>query len=379
METANSGFRLHSRLVSLVLLLMLVGVSGTAGAVVSGLFFNTASAAPVLYDEEAVAALYDKVNPAVVEVTVVEAASRRFGSGPPVQGQGSGFLADTEGHILTNYHVVQSATQIQVILSDGRTLDAQVAGTSPADDIALLKVDPQAVKGIAPLPLGDSSAAKPGQMAIALGSPYGLENSITVGVVSGVNRSRAGITGRTITGMVQTDASINPGNSGGPLLNSRGEVIGINTSIETSSTGGATGVGFAVPINTVKNILAQLVNNTSVKRPWLGISGMALSAGLADQLGVSTLQGIYIVTVAAGSPAEQAGLRGGGVGMDGSPTTGGDVITAANGHSVGTVEDLVTYFNALRPGDTVSLKLIRDGKTLQVSVVLGEWPDTLGN
>ncbi|MDO8749637.1 MAG: trypsin-like peptidase domain-containing protein [Dehalococcoidia bacterium] len=377
MENAKSGSRLQSRLVSLILLMMLVGISGTAGAVISGVFFNTASAAPVLYNEEAVSALYEKVSPSVVEITVVQAATSRFGSGPVVRGQGSGFLVDAEGRILTNYHVVQGATQIRVILSDGRTLDAQIAGTSPADDIALLKVDPQAMKGIAPLPLGDSSAAKPGQMAIALGSPFGLENSITVGVVSGVNRSRAGITGRTITGMVQTDASINPGNSGGPLLNSRGEVIGINTAIETSASG-ATGVGFAIPVNTAKNILAQLLNNTTVKRPWLGISGVAISPDLSDQLGITTPRGIYIVAVAAGSPAEQAGLRGGGSGADGGPGTGGDIITAADGRLLRAVEDLVAYFNSLRPGDTVSLTLIRNGQTLQVRVVLAEWPDTLG-
>ncbi len=379
MENAKSGFRLPSRLISLVFLVILVSISGTAGAVISGVFFKPASAAPVLYDEDAVAALYEKVSPAVVEITVVQAATSRFGSGPAQSGQGSGFLVDAEGPILTNYHVIHPAPRIQVILSDGRTLDAQVVGTSPADDLALLKVDPQAVNGIMPLVLGDSDAAKPGQMAIALGSPFGLENSITVGVVSGVDRSLAGAIGRTITGMVQTDASLNPGNSGGPLLNSRGEVVGVNTSIEASSTGAATGVGFAVPVNTVKNVLAQLLNNTIVKRPWLGISGVALSADLADQLDVSTSRGIYVVTVAASSPAEQAGLRGGGIGTDGNPGTGGDIITAADGHSVGTVEDLVTYFNSLRPGDTVSLTLIRNGKTLQVSVVLGEWPDTLGS
>ncbi len=365
MENTRTGGQLHSRLLGLFLLVMLVGISGMAGAAISGVFFNTASAAPVLYEE---------VSPAVVEISVVQATTSRFGSRPVRRGQGSGFLVDAEGHILTNYHVIQSATQIRVTLSDGRTLDAQVAGTSPADDIALLKVDPQAVNGIAPLPMGDSGAVKPGQMAIALGSPFGLENSITVGVVSGVNRSRVGIVGRTITGMVQTDASINPGNSGGPLLNSRGEIIGINTSIETSSTG-ATGVGFAVPVNTAKNVLAQLLNNTTVKRPWLGISGVALSTELSDQLGVSTPQGVYIVTVAGSSPAGEAGLNGGGVGTGASPGPGGDIITAVNGRSAASVEDLITYFNSLQPGDTVSLTLIRNGQTIQVSVILGEWPD----
>ncbi len=378
MQEAKTGVQLPSRLTVLVILVMLLSISGATGAVVSSVFFNSASAAPTLYDEQAVVALYERVSPAVVEITVTQQAPSRFGSAPLQRGQGSGFLVDTEGHILTNYHVVQGATQIRVILSDGRTLDAQVAGTSPADDLALLKVDPQAVSGIVPLPLGDSGAAKPGQMAIALGSPFGLENSITVGVVSGVDRSRPGAVGRPITGMLQTDASINPGNSGGPLLNVRGEVIGINTAIE-ASVSGATGVGFAVPINTAKNILAQLVGGTTVKRPWLGISGVGLSVDLADLLEVRTTRGIYVVTVVADSPAEKAGLKGGGAGTDGGPGTGGDIIAAVDGRSVRSVEDLAGYFNNLRPGNTVSLTLIRDGQTLDVSVVLGEWPDTLGS
>ncbi|MBI2872219.1 MAG: trypsin-like peptidase domain-containing protein [Chloroflexi bacterium] len=365
-----------SRLAVLVLMMALVGISGAAGAAASRIFFDTASAAPVLYNEQTVVDLYEKTSPAVVEISVVVPTSSRFRFAPPQRGQGSGFLMDAEGHILTNYHVVQGATQIRVTLSDGRTLDAQVAGTSPTDDLALLTVDPQAVNGITPLPLGDSGAARPGQMAIALGSPFGLENSITVGVVSGVNRSRSGELRRTITGMIQTDASINPGNSGGPLLNSAGEVIGINTSVEVSANG-ATGVGFAVPINSAKTILAQLLESTTVKRPWLGISGMALSPDLADLLGLTTSEGIYVVTVMPDSPAQAAGLLGGGSGADGVPGMGGDIIAAVDGRPVSSVEEITRYFNDLRPGDTVRLTLLRDGQTLQVSVVLGEWPDTM--
>ncbi len=377
MENTNSWVKLPSRPIILVLLVMMLAVSGTAGALISGVFFKPASAAPVLYDEGAVVALYEKASPAVVEINVVQSVPSRFRAVAPQQGQGSGFLEDTEGHILTNYHVVQGATHVEVLLSDGRTLEAQIAGTSPADDIALLKVDPQAVKGIAPLTLGDSDAAKPGQMAIALGSPFGLENSITVGVVSGVNRSRTGGLGRPITGMLQTDASINPGNSGGPLLNSRGEVIGINTAIETLANG-STGIGFAVSINSAKNLLPRLLQNATVKRPWLGISGIAISSGLADQLGLTTLRGIYIVAIGTSSPAEHAGLIGGGTGTDGTPSAGGDIITAADGRSVGSVQDLASYFGSLKPGDTVNLNIIRNGRPLQLSVALGEWPDSLG-
>lgn len=358
--------------------LVLLGVFGAAGIVASGAFSKVASASPALYDEQAVVALFDRANPAVVEIEVTQSSPSRFRFAIPQGGQGSGFLVDTEGHILTNYHVVQDATRIQVILADGRTLEAQVAGTSPADDIALLKVDPQAVEGIAPLPMGDSSAAKPGQMAIAMGSPFGLKSSITVGVVSGINRVRTGILSRPITGMLQTDASINPGNSGGPLLNSLGEVIGINTAIETSPDG-ATGIGFAVPINTAKDLMTRFLENSTVKRPWLGISGTALTPALADLLDLDTSVGVYVVTVMPDSPAQGVGLRGGGLGVDGRPSAAGDIITAVDGRAVKSVEELVSYFNTLQPGDAVALTIIRAGHILQVTVVLGEWPDSFGS
>ncbi|MBI2164872.1 MAG: trypsin-like peptidase domain-containing protein [Chloroflexi bacterium] len=375
MDETRTGVRLASRLTISLLLVVLMAISGMTGAAVYGTLSDTASAAPALYNEEAIVALYERATTAVVEITVTQPVTGRFRSAVPQSGLGSGFLVDTEGHILTNYHVIQGASQIRVTFSDGRTLDAQIAGTSPADDLALVKVDPQALKGIVPLPLGDSSAAKPGQMAIALGSPFGLENSITVGVVSGVNRSRSSAAGRPIPGMIQTDASINPGNSGGPLLNSRGEVIGINTAIEASA-GGATGVGFAVPVNTAKSVLDRLSADTVVKRPWLGISGVALSRDLAQQLGLNTSLGIYIATVAPGSPAEAAGLRGGGLDVSGGPGTGGDVIIAVDGRSVSTVEELASYFNTLQPGDTVALTVTRSGQTVYVSALLGEWPET---
>ncbi|MBI2865971.1 MAG: trypsin-like peptidase domain-containing protein [Chloroflexi bacterium] len=375
---AKPNTSLHSRLISVAAMVLLLAMSGTGGALISDLFFHPAAAAPVLYDEGAVVALYQRASPAVVEIVVVQASSSRFGFALPQQGQGSGFLVDTEGHILTNYHVVQGAQQIRVTLADGQTLEAQVAGTSPADDLALVRVDPQAVKGITPLPLGDSSTVRPGQMAIAIGSPFGLENTITVGVVSGVGRSRPGVVGRPITGMVQTDASINPGNSGGPLLNSLGEVIGINTSIETSA-GGATGVGFAVPVDTAKSVLSQLGEDTTVARPWLGIRGIALSPERASLLSLTVSQGIYIVAVLADSPAEGAGLRGGGTEVSGDPGPGGDVITAADGRTVRSVEELASYLNGLRPGDTVNLTVIRSGQTLKLSVVLGKWPESLSS
>ena len=377
MDKANSRVSLPVWLVTLGALLVFLGILSAASGVASGIFPNVASASPALYDEQAVVAIFEDADPAVVEIEVTQSSLSRFRFAIPQSGQGSGFLVDTEGHILTNYHVVQDAARIRVKLADGRTLDAQVAGTSPADDIALLRVDSQAVAGIVPLPLGDSGSVKPGQMAIAMGSPFGLENTITVGVVSGVQRSRTGILNRPITGLIQTDAAINPGNSGGPLLNSLGEVMGINTAIQTSADGSTgTGIGFAVPINTAKDLLTRFKENVEVKRPWLGISGMAMSPALADLLDLDTLAGVYVVTVTPDSPAQGVGLRGGSIGVDGGSGPPGDIITAVDGRAVASVEGIVGYFNTLQPGDTVVLTLIRAGRTIQVSVVLGEWPDS---
>jgi S1-C subfamily serine protease len=334
-------------------------------------------AATALYDESTVVSLYQRAIPSVVEIkTVVETASSNvpniFGLQiPPRQqrGQGSGFFIDNQGHILTNYHVVDGAAKVTITLQDGKTIEAKVIGTDRQNDLALLQVDIGSNK-VTNLPLGNSDALVPGQMAIALGSPYGLQGSVTVGVVSGIGRSLPSENRRTITNVIQTDAAINPGNSGGPLLNSKGEVIGINTAIEAQ----ANGIGFAVPINTAKALLPALTKGGQIKSPWLGISGMALDRELATKLNLSAESGVYIVSVLSGSPAEKAGLKAGGSNQ-GEPTTGGDTLIAVDNTSVKKVEDMLSYFNSKQPGDTVSLSIIRDGKQQTISVVLGEWPE----
>lgn len=336
---------------------------------------NSAAAAPVLYDEDGVVAIYESTSPAVVEIKVTERASSLFGSYWQ-QGQGSGFLIDEQGHILTNNHVVDGASSVQVTLSNGTTLDAQVVGTDPADDLALVQVDASAVVGIAPVPLGDSASVKPGQMAIALGSPFGLDGSITVGVISGLNRTLTSNLGQRMTGLLQTDAAINPGNSGGPLLNSRGEAIGINTAIENPATG-ANGIGFAVPINTAAKVLPSLLQGQKVNRPWLGISGTAITSDLAQRLGLSIDKGVYVVTVVPDSPAAKAGLKGSGTDLSSKPALGGDIITAVDDRSVGSVDDLVSYFNTKKVGDQVALTIFRNGGTMKVTVILGAWPEKL--
>jgi len=329
--------------------------------------------APVLLDENAVVALYEKAIQAIVKIQTLsehDGLPDPFGFGtPPLRGQGSGFIIDGEGYILTNNHVVDGVSDIQVTLHNGRTIDAKVIGTAPENDIALLKVNKDELRGITPLLLGNSDDVKPGQMAIALGSPFGLDGSITVGVVSGLGRSIPSTTQRLITDVIQTDAAINPGNSGGPLLNSKGEVIGINTAIEPSSSG----IGFAVPINTAKSLLPALIKGGEVRSPWLGIRGLAIDEELASRLDLSADSGVYVVSVVPSSPAEEAGLQGSGVDEQGQPTFGGDVITAVDGWEVTQVEDMIVYFNGKKAGDRISLSVRRGDQALTIEVVLGEW------
>jgi len=336
---------------------------------------NTASASASLYSEDTVVAIYQNVSPAVVEIKVTQQATSALGSYNQ-EAQGSGFLVDNQGHILTNNHVVDQTTSVEVVLGNGKDVEAKVIGTDAADDLALIQIDASATSGITPVTLGDSDAVKPGQMAIAIGNPYGLDDSITVGVISGLDRTLTSSVGRPITGLLQTDAAINPGNSGGPLLNSQGEVIGINSAIENPMTG-AQGIGFAVPINTAKDQLQALLLGQNIKRPWLGISGTAITADLAQKLGLSVDQGVYVITATADSPAEKAGIKGAGTDSNGNPVAGGDIITAVDGNAVKKVEDLVSYFNTKKVGDDVSLTVVRNGKTIQVTVTLGSWPDNI--
>jgi len=325
-----------------------------------------------LYDEEAIVTLYNQAIPAVVEIkTVVSGSESPFGifGAPNLRGQGSGFVIDTEGHILTNNHVVDGASSVNITLHSGETLDAQVVGTDQENDLALLKVDTGKISSISPLPWGDSDDVKPGQMAIALGSPFGLEGSVTVGIISGVERAMAGTQARSITNMLQTDAAINPGNSGGPLLNSKGEVVGINTAIEASSNS----IGFAIPVNNAKSLLPALLQGGEVSTPWLGISGTEIDQTLSSELNLAVDHGVYIVSVAPDSPAEKVGLVPGGSDQSG-PTPGGDVIIAIDGRNVTAVSDLLQYLNTKQAGNQVSLTVIREGNTITVEVTLDEWP-----
>jgi S1-C subfamily serine protease len=364
---------LKSKIAIVIASLLVIGAAFTAGTSVH-LVANTTSAAPTLYSQDTTTSIYNNASLAVVEIDVTQTVNSIFGKSTQ-QGLGSGFLIDNQGDILTNNHVVDGATSVQVVLTNGTSVSGTVLGTDPVDDLAVVKVDASAVSGITPLKLGDSSLVVPGQMAIAIGNPLGFSDSITVGVISGLNRS---VTGSNLRGMLQTDAAINPGNSGGPLLDNQGNVIGINTAAEIGATG-ADGIGFAIPSNLAAKILPDLIAGKTVSRPWLGISGTALTQATASQLGLAVNKGVYIVSVVADGPAEKAGLKAGSTNADGTLATGGDVITAVDGKAIASVEDLSAYISTKSVGDKVNLTVSRNGQSITVQVTLDAWPANLSS
>ena len=314
---------------------------------------------------------YQEVSQSVVMIQVTDSSSNFFGASG---GQGSGFLIDNQGDILTNNHVVAAGNTYRVVLNDGTTIDATLVGTDPIDDLAIINVDMSKMQGATPLTLADSSQVQPGDTAIAMGAPYGLNDSITLGIVSGLDRTVDGQSS-SLTGMIQTDAAISPGNSGGPLFNADGQVIGVNTAIEAATS--ANDIGFAIPSNVVTRVLSTLKAGQKVQRPWLGISGVALTPDLAAQFSLSVQQGVYVVQVVSGGPAEAAGLIGASTDANGNPSSGGDVITAVDGQAVTNVPSIANYLRTKTVGDVVTLTIVRNGQTLPVKVTLGAWPETL--
>ena len=321
--------------------------------------------ARIAYDEDLVAGIFERTGPSIVNVNA--RVQNQDDQARVRQGTGSGFIVDRDGHILTNNHVVRDASRVEVVLADGARLPAEIVGRDALNDIALLKVQ-AAPEQLPPVPLGDSTALRVGQMAVAIGNPFGLTRTLTVGVVSGLGRPIEDAGRRPLLDMVQTDAAINPGNSGGPLLNARGEVIGINTLIDRSQLA----VGFAIPINTAKGILPSLIAGRDVERPWVGISGINLTPILAEQLGLSVLEGILVRETVANGPAAAAGVRGG---TNDQPARG-DIVRAVDGQPVKRVSDLVAAIDRRQVGETVSLLVVRDGQEIVVPVVLGAFPDS---
>ncbi len=292
------------------------------------------------------------------------------------RGLGSGFVYDTKGHIITNHHVIDNVSTIQVSFLDGNITSANIVGTDIYSDIAVIKIDSQ-VTALHPIVLGASSDLTVGSPVAAMGSPFGLSDTLTSGIVSSLERTME-VTGRyVIIDIIQIDAAVNPGNSGGPLVNLKGQVVGLNTAIQ-SETGTFTGIGFAVPSDTVKREIVDLIETGSYKHPYLGISARGVDIALAEALGLETPQGILVVDVTSGSPADLAGIRGGdetGV-VDGQEIPlGGDVITTVDNIPVILMSDLVVYMERnTRPGDSANLGIIRDGQELSLLVTLGERP-----
>jgi S1-C subfamily serine protease len=326
-------------------------------------------------DEQLLVDLYERVSPAVVNIT--NRRGQQLASGEfPRSGAGSGVVFDARGYILTNNHVVDDASRLEVTLADGTNVSAELVGRDPGNDIAIVKIDlPKERLTLAPF--GDSDQLKAGQFAIAIGNPFGLERTITTGIISSVGRTRGDGGRRPIRNMIQTDAPINPGNSGGPLLNSRGEVIGINTAIE-SPVRGSVGIGFAVPINTAKLFLPEMLNGAKVTHPWLGISGVQLTDARAREIGLSVNEGVYVCSTVANGPAAKAGLRAADCKPTGELPKGGDAILAIEGRKLQKTDDISAYLDTKKVGDVVKLEILRDGQRQTLDVTLGEWPESAG-
>jgi S1-C subfamily serine protease len=327
--------------------------------------------------DEVVVNVYQQVSPGVVQI--LNTGTTRGTFGQPSGGSGSGFIIDKQGDIVTNNHVVEGAAKLQVVFADETTVDATVVGADPGNDIAVIKVNVAADK-LTVVPMGDSSQVKVGQLAIAIGNPFGYEGTVTTGVISGVDRSQQQSTGRSIRNMIQTDAAINPGNSGGPLLDAQGQVIGINSSIE-SPTGGSVGIGFAIPINTVKGELNDLMAGRAIEHAWLGITGTKVTADMSTTLDLGVDHGAYVLAVTADGPAAKAGMKGATTDtstLNSAQDTpkGGDVIIAVDGKSVSSVEEVASYVDSKRPGDSVIVKVMRDKKEMDLNVTLAKWPAT---
>ena len=291
-------------------------------------------------------------------------------------GLGSGFVYDMKGHIITNHHVIEDADTIQVTFLDGNIPPANVVGMDIYSDIAVIKVDPE-VTTLHPVVLGSSSELTVGEPVAAMGNPFGLSDTLTAGIVSSVERTLEAAGNYVIIDIIQIDAAVNPGNSGGPLVNLKGQVVGVNTAIQ-SETGTFTGIGFAIPSDTVKREIGDLIETGDYKHPWLGVSALDVDLAIADAMGLEKPQGVLIVDVTEGSPADQAGLRGGdqNVTLDGQViTVGGDVITGIDGLSMKRLADLVVYMERnTSPGDSVVFEIIRDGQERSLEVTLGERP-----
>ena len=320
--------------------------------------------------------IYEEAGPGVVQVTTsrVDSSSPFFGP-QATSSLGSGFVVDRDGYIVTNYHVIEDAQEIEVNFSGDDRVPATIVGSDPSTDLAVLKIDAQS-RALTPLPLGNSDNVHVGDAVVAIGNPFGLERSVTAGIVSALQRDITAPNGYTIDKVIQTDAPINQGNSGGPLLNARGQVIGVNSQI-SSETGGNVGIGFAVPVNTVKEVVSQIKESGKVEHAFLGVQMQEITPELAETVNVPVDEGVMIVGVVEDSPADEAGLQGGDeqVIVGGrSYVLGGDIVTRADGQPVTSPDDLRSMIMEKSPGDSMTLDIQRGQSPRTVIVTLGQQP-----
>ena len=364
---------------------------------------NPQTVAGVAVLQSAYEAIYQNVNPSVVTIEISSLVSSAnslpgsggLGNGQNSQGsqgqvvptaQGSGFIWDTAGHIVTNNHVVDGAAKISVTFSDGSSYDATLVGTDPNTDLAVIQVTGAPASLLKPVTVGDSTQVQVGQLVIAIGNPYGLGNTMTTGIVSAIGRSiqasasssQNGLTTApsfSIPDVIQTDAAINPGNSGGVLVDMNGAVIGVPSQLESAS-GSNSGVGFAIPSAIVNSVAPQLISKGVATHSYLGISGATITADVVSALNLKAgQQGVLIASVVAGGPAGKAGLMAATVDANGNPTAAGDIITGIDGKSITSFEDLVSYLSgSTQPGQTVTLNVLRNGNDIQVKVTLDTQP-----
>jgi S1-C subfamily serine protease len=360
---------------------LLGGLESTTTVVTETSAAPSSTLAPASGRAMSVNEIYERAAPGVVRVNASDSSTA--GSADPFGGQspalGSGFVIDKTGHIVTNYHVVRDAEQVTVSFSNRDTVRAEVMGADPSTDLAVLRVE-TAASALTPLPMGNSDAVRVGDPVVAIGNPFGLDRTVTAGIVSALQRLIQAPNRFTIDHVIQTDAPINPGNSGGPLLNARGQVIGVNTQIETgtgTSATGNVGIGFAVPVNTVKDVVAQILRTGRVEHAYLGIRGQAVTENVADRYNLPVTQGVLVEDVLNDSGADKAGLEAGEtevVVAGESYVLGGDIIVASDGKKISSIEQLRDAISAKKPGDTITLVIYRDASKTSVKVTLGRQP-----